>query len=122
MKIAGVELKDAGYKPEPGKGGPETLARTVGGDEKQYPSLYVDDKEMPGILDKDYGDTCVLVAIVKVQRDSKEEVKEDGKKSTRRTMNLKIIKAGLKNYKEQTADDLSDDELREKIKDAATTE
>lgn len=121
MKIAGVELKDAGYKPEK-HDGPMEAKMPEGGDEKRYPSLYVDDKEMPAIKDKEYGDTCVLVAIVKVRRSSKEENTEDGKKTTRQTMDLKIIKAGLKDYKEQSADDLSDDELREKIKDAAVTE
>ena len=119
MKIAGMQLQDAGYKPEPSEG--PVIEKSATNRDPRYPTLYVDDKELPAVSSKDVKDDCILVALIHVQRRSDEEVEENGKKITRCNVTFEIRKAAIRPYNsgeddEEDASSLTDEELESSLK------
>ena len=117
MEIDGVKIQDAGYLPVTEEAVPSQGSTTKDNKpEKRYPTIWVDDKEMPAIKDKELKDECLLIAVVKVKRRTEEETTEDGGgKKERVSMELQIIKAGMRPMT-KSPEDMSDEELDEKTK------
>ncbi len=117
MKVLGVALEDAGHEvemgpsvapdqPEPGK------------KEIRYPTLYINDEELPAIKSKDFKDDCVLVAVVHVsRREESESEGKDGKKKTRISATLEFRNAAFVPYggKKPSPDEMSDMDLDDAI-------
>ena len=112
--IAGIELKETGYQPEksemccaPGK------SKDGEKPERQYPTVYVDSKEMPGIDDLNVGDEVLMVAKVRLSSKSDYEgQKKDGKTETTCSGTLKVLSAGFGPLKKgKKLADMTDEEL-----------
>ncbi len=93
MKYKGLSLKPAGYKPEISK---EMAKAEVSDNPKvRYAKLFVDDREIPAIADLEFKDECIMVALIKVDRKSTEEVEENEKKKVRVSANFDILAASF---------------------------
>lgn len=118
MKIAGIKLEDAGYLPkEEEKTEPAVEGKSKR--EKRYSTLFVDDREIPAIKNKDVKDKCILVALVNVRRRIDEIEMKDGKEEERTRMDFEILQAGFKPYEgsvDKDAEDMTDDEIDERLK------
>lgn len=123
MKIAGMTLEDAGYKQPKDEMNKDTPV-PASGSSIQYPSIWVNSRELPAIKGKDVRDHCILVALVKVKRRSEEEFENDkGKKETRVDATLEIHKAALRPYKEsKEPEEMTDAELNDPTYDAKDEE
>lgn len=113
--IAGIELKDAGYQPEPYKEPMPMPSESEGGKkpERQYPTIYVDSKELPGIEKLKVGDEVLMVAKVRLSsRNERESEEGKGKTEERCGGTLKVLAAGLGPLKKgKKLADMTDEEL-----------
>ena len=115
--IAGIELKDAGYQPEPYQETMPVASKTEGGKkpERQYPTIYVDSKELPGIEKLKVGDEVLMVAKVRLSsRNERESEEGKGKTEERCDGTLKVLAAGFGKLKKgKKLADMTDEELAE---------
>jgi hypothetical protein len=116
MKYAGINLSDAGYKPDQSSS-PELVNTKIKEPEIRYPELYLDDKELSAITSKECKDECIMIAVVKVKSKTEETITEDGKEKERTRATLQILKAGFTSYGKKV-DDMDDDEIDEKLGDS----
>lgn len=113
--IAGIELKNAGYQPESYEGPVATAKEPEGGKkpERQYPTMYVDSKELPGIEKLKVGDEVLMVAKVRLSsRNERESEEGKGKTEERCDGTLKVLSAGFGPLKKgKKLADMTDEEL-----------
>lgn len=118
MKLLGIKVADAGYQPKKSE-----MSVPMPADdkepEKRYPTIYVDDQELPAIKSKDLKDDCIMVCKVHVKRREESETTDaDGKKQTRVTCTLEIHQAGFVPYRNGKAPaDMTDEELEKAVEE-----
>lgn len=114
MKINGVNIADAGYMPEKGdKSAPVPVSDIKDySNERIYPCMYVDSKEIPGIEKLKLGEEVLLIAKVKLVNKSENENIDRGKKTERCSGTLKILQAGFGPWKgAKPVEEMDDEEL-----------
>lgn len=111
--MEGIKMQDAGYVPEKG----DAMAMPVADEgkkknEKRYPTMYVNDKEMPAIKGMEAGKEYLMMCKVKVTRYSENTNSEADKGNEHRCdVNLDILQAGFKPVGKKNAEEMSEQEL-----------
>lgn len=116
MEIAGIKLQDAGYIPEKSEPSGVLHTESKGKNEKIYPTIYLNDREVPAITDEELKDKCLFVAVVRIKSRREEIMKEKDKETTRITMDLEILQAGMKPMLNKNPEDMSVEEIDKELK------